>query len=131
MLDRIDLQIHVQSIEYDTMKEPNNSISSQELYHTIDQARAIQTTRFNSPAKYNSIMSSDEVDQYCPQTDDAQELIKLAFNKLHLSMRGYHKIIKVARTIADLAGAAMIDKAHMREAIMYRSLDQALERQRQ
>lgn len=131
LLDRIDLQIHVQSIEYDTMKEPNNSISSQELYHTIDQARAIQTTRFNSPAKYNSMMSSDEVDQYCQLTDDAEELIKLAFNKLHLSMRGYHKIIKVARTIADLAGVAMIDKAHMREAIMYRSLDQALERQRQ
>jgi magnesium chelatase family protein len=76
-------------------------------------------------------MTPDEIEKYCPLADDAEELIKLAFEKLNLSMRGYHKIIKVARTIADLNGVEMISAAHMREAIMYRSLDQALEKQRQ
>lgn len=131
LLDRIDLQVHVQSIEYDTIKEPTDGTSSQELYKAVERARASQEKRFGSPAKYNSMMSSDEVDQFCKLTDDAEELIKLAFQKMNLSMRGYHKIIKVARTIADLKGNDMIDKSDMREAIMYRSLDQALERSRQ
>lgn len=131
LLDRIDLQVHVQSIEYDTIKEPTDGTSSQELYKAVLRARATQEKRFGSPAKYNSMMSSDEVDQFCKLTDDAEELIKLAFQKMNLSMRGYHKIIKVARTIADLKGNDMIDKSDMREAIMYRSLDQALERSRE
>jgi magnesium chelatase family protein len=131
LLDRIDLQVHVQSIEYETIKEPTDGTSSQELYKAVERARATQERRFGSPAKYNSMMSSDEVDQFCKLTDDAEELIKLAFQKMNLSMRGYHKIIKVARTIADLKGNDMIDKSDMREAIMYRSLDQALERSRQ
>lgn len=131
LLDRIDLQVHVQSIEYDTIKETASCTSSQELYKAVERARAVQTERFGSPAKYNSAMSSDEVDRYCTLTDDAEQLIKLAFNKMNLSMRGYHKIIKVARTIADLSGTVMIEKNHMREAVMYRSLDRALERSRQ
>lgn len=131
LLDRIDLQIHVQSIEYETIKEDQSGTSSQELYQAVERARKIQTERFGSPAQYNSMMNSDEIEQHCKLTDAAEELIKIAFNKMCLSMRGYHKIIKVARTIADLCGSAMIDKAHMREAIMYRSLDQALERSRQ
>ncbi len=128
LLDRIDLQIHVQSIEYDTIKDTHTGTSSQNLYQAVQRARAVQTERFGTPAKCNSAMSSDEVEKYCILTNEAEELIKIAFNKMNLSMRGYHKIIKVARTIADLAGSVMIDKAHMREAIMYRSLDQALER---
>lgn len=131
LLDRIDLQVHVQSIEYDTIKDNSVGTSSQELYQAVERARAIQTERFGNPAKCNSTMNADEVDVYCILTNEAEELIKIAFNKMNLSMRGYHKIIKVARTIADLCGSAMIDKAHMREAIMYRSLDQALERSRQ
>ena len=131
LLDRIDLQVHVQSIEYETIKETAVGTSTQELYQAVQRARATQEARFGSPAKCNSMMNADEVDAYCKLTDEAEELIKAAFNKMNLSMRGYHKIIKVARTIADLCSSVMIDKAHMREAIMYRSLDQALERSRQ
>lgn len=131
LLDRIDLQVHVQSIEYDTIKESTDGISSQELYKAVAIARDMQQKRFNCPLRSNNMMSSDEVDRYCILTPQAEELIKVAFNKLALSMRGYHKIIKVARTIADLEQSDKIDKHHMREAIMYRSLDQALERQKQ
>ncbi|MEX0848677.1 MAG: YifB family Mg chelatase-like AAA ATPase [Candidatus Dependentiae bacterium] len=132
LLDRIDLQVHVQSIEYDMIKDTQTaSASSAKIYEGVQTAIEKQQHRFGTHNKFNNMMSSDEVDTHCVLTDEAEKLIKLAFEKMHLSMRGYHKIIKVARTIADLANADMIDAKHMREAIMYRSLDQALERQRQ
>ncbi len=131
LLDRIDLQVHVQSIEYDMIKDTKTpTASSAKIYEGVACALEQQRKRFGTHSKYNNEMTSDEVDKHCQLTDDAEELIKLAFAKMHLSMRGYHKIIKVARTIADLAGVVMIEAKHMREAIMYRSLDQALERQR-
>ncbi|MDZ4124103.1 MAG: ATP-dependent protease, partial [Hydrogenophaga sp.] len=76
-----------------------------------------------------SSMTPDMIDKYCQCTDSAQELLKKIFERLYLSMRGYHKLIKVARTIADLEGAEHIDVPHMQEAIMYRSLDRHLEQQ--
>ncbi len=69
------------------------------------------------------------IETLCNLTADAQRIIKQAFEKLNLSMRGYHKIIKVARTIADLESSEPIDAQHIREAIMYRSLDRYLEQQ--
>jgi magnesium chelatase family protein len=76
-------------------------------------------------------MSSDQVDKYCTLSTEAEILIKKAFEVLHLSMRGYHKILRVARTIADLESANIIEAPHIQEAIMYRSLDQSLEQHRQ
>lgn len=132
LLDRIDLQIHVQSVEYDTIKNTDlPCTSSAELFAQVEIALGAQRKRFASASRFNNTMSTDELDKYCILSDDAEELIKLAFEKLRLSMRGYHKILKVARTIADLSGADIINATHMREAIMYRSLDQALEKQRQ
>ena len=75
----------------------------------------------------NAFMSSDQVEKYCVLTDDAEKAIKLAFERLNLSMRGYHKILKVGRTIADLDASEKIEKHHIQEAIMYRSLDQQVE----
>jgi magnesium chelatase family protein len=132
LLDRIDLQVHVQSIEYDTIKNTDvPCTSSAQLYAQVEIALAAQQKRFGTASKFNNSMNTDDINKFCPLSDDAEELIKLAFEKLRLSMRGYHKIIKVARTIADLAGTETINATHMREAIMYRSLDQALEKQRQ
>ena len=132
LLDRIDLQVHVQSIEYDTIKNTENpSSSSADLYAQVEAALKAQQKRFACASRFNNMMTTDEIEAHCVLSDDAEELIKLAFEKLNLSMRGYHKIIKVARTIADLSGAEAIGAIHMREAIMYRSLDQALEKQRQ
>lgn len=132
LLDRIDLQINVQSIEYDTIKSnPANNQSSKDLYVGVQNALDAQRTRFDSTNNWNAHMSSDQVDKYCILASDAEELMKKAFQALHLSMRGYHKILRVARTIADLERAEIIQAPHIQEAIMYRSLDQSLEQHRQ
>jgi len=131
LLDRIDLQIHVQSIEYDTIKAPPSAEkSSQELFAEVQTALTMQHQRFGTDVYYNSFMSPDEIEQHCMLTAEAEAILKQAFEKLHLSMRGYHKILKVARTIADLSASPEINAAHIKEAVMYRSLDQHLERQR-
>ncbi len=128
LLDRIDLQIHVQSIDYDTIKNKNiKTESSAQMYEQVKKGVAIQQDRFNSCKKYNSTMKPDEVEKYCVLTPNAEIILKKAFDALNLSMRGYHKILKVARTIADLEESSEIDTMHIREAIMYRSLDQYLE----
>lgn len=130
LLDRIDLQINVQSMEYDMIKDNSEQVSSAQLYQNIAKAISIQEARFKSKAAYNAHMTSDQVDTFCKLTPDAETIIKKAFDRLKLSMRGYHKILKVARTIADLAESELIDTLHIQEAIMYRSLDQYLEQQR-
>lgn len=131
LLDRIDLQVHVQSLEYDMITtHQQESTSSAMLYQKIEIALNVQKKRFAAPDQYNSTMSPDQLEKECILTPGAQEVIKKAFDKLHLSMRGYHKIIKVARTIADLESSELIDATHLQEAIMYRSLDHYLEQQR-
>jgi len=132
LLDRIDVQINVKSIEYDTIK--NKEISSQssaQMYETVRHALNIQYKRFGTTNMWNAHMNPQQIEKYCILTDAAETLIKQAFEKLHLSMRGYHKILKVARTIADLEQSTSIEVPHIQEAIMYRSLDQHLEKQRQ
>jgi magnesium chelatase family protein len=131
LLDRIDLQINVQSIEYDMIKNPSTqTMSSEDLSQGIKKALQMQYNRFGNNNQFNSAMTSDIIDQTCLLTDPAEQIMKKAFDRLKLSMRGYHKILKVARTIADLDEQSYIDVQHMQEAIMYRSLDSYLEQQR-
>ena len=130
LLDRIDLQINVPSIEYDTITSKDKNVeSSADLFETIQNAIEIQTERF-ADSQFNSAMPADMVEKTCTLTADAEIIIKQAFDKLNLSMRGYHKILKVARTIADIEGLQDIGAPHIQEAIMYRSLDRYLEQQR-
>jgi len=129
LLDRIDLQIHVQSVDYETVKDTSSpSVSSSTLFEPIKKAVDIQQKRFESPGMWNAFMTPDLIEKHCTLDTHAEEIIKKAFNALHLSMRGYHKILKVARTIADLDQKEVIEAAHIQEAILYRSLDQTLER---
>jgi magnesium chelatase family protein len=129
LLDRIDLQINVQSIAYeDITHDTSSETSSASLYAGVEKAVIIQHKRFDK-SHYNSRMSPDEVERHCSLTQPAEQLIRKAFDKLNLSMRGYHKTLKVARTIADLAGCDHIDVNHMQEALMYRSLDQHKDQQ--
>ena len=131
LLDRIDLQISVQSVEYDTIKAKNTSgISSTDMRCKVQKAVSLQNKRFGSDIVFNSNMSTDQIEKHCQLTQQAEQIIKKAFETLSLSMRGYHKILKVSRTIADLDSCDIIDVKHVREAIMYRSLDQNLEKQR-
>jgi len=123
LLDRIDLHVHVASINYDEIKDAAlTGKSSAQLHEEVMQAVAVQEKRFG--ALRNAHMQATQVEEHCVLSPAAEQVIKLAFDKLGMSMRGYHKILKIARTIADLEGAALIDRKHVQEALMYRSLDQ-------
>lgn len=129
LLDRIDLQIHVPGIDYETIKDKQvNGQTSQRMQEKIEAAATLQHERFKSSQVSNATMSADQVEQFCTLTTTAEQLIKQVFEKLHLSMRGYHKVLKVARTIADLEQSSTITESHIREALMYRSIDHYFER---
>ncbi|MFA6066810.1 MAG: YifB family Mg chelatase-like AAA ATPase [Candidatus Babeliaceae bacterium] len=128
LLDRIDLQIAVQPIEYETIANKDQNISSQQLFEKVEKAIKRQEARFKNNYTWNASMPSGQVEIYCVLTERAEVLVKKAFERLRLSMRGYHKLLKVARTIADLEDCDIIDHTHIQEAIMYRSLDQTFER---
>lgn len=131
LLDRIDLQINVQSIEYATIKNKDiKAESSADLFATVQKGLTMQEKRFKSANRFNNTMNTEEIEQFCILTPDAELILKRAFEALNLSMRGYHKILKIARTIADLSEQEHISVSHIQEAIMYRSLDQHLEAQR-
>ena len=131
LLDRIDLQINVQSVEYDTITaSAHNDLSSALMFKSVCNALKAQYHRFGQRGIYNNAMNTNQIEKFCIMTPEAQELLKKAFDRLSLSMRGYHKILKVARTIADIETKEYIESSHIQEAILYRSLDQYLEQQR-
>lgn len=128
LLDRIDLQLALTSVDYQAATATTKQQSSQDLKEKIGKALNAQKERFGSTKNHNAHMPASAVQKHCILTDEAEELVKKAFDHLSLSMRGYHKLLKVARTIADLEGYKNIDRAHVQEAILYRSLDSFLER---
>jgi magnesium chelatase family protein len=128
LLDRIDLHIPVEALDYATVTQnTNNGPTSADLRVAIEAARARQAVRYNATTIYNAQLQAAAVDTHCTLTPDASALMARSFDKLKLSMRGYHKLLKIARTIADLAGNQDIEVAHLQEALSYRSLDQYLE----
>ena len=123
LMDRIDIKVSVQAVTYEdaTSKEVKAEQSSSDLKKGVDLAVQAQKNRFKVGEKSNGMMSSQDVDTFCVLTDKAQIIMQKAFKKLNLSMRGYHKTLKVARTIADVEGSDKIDVAHIQEAIIYKS----------
>lgn len=122
LLDRIDLHVNVSSIEYDELKDRDvPSKGSKEMREEVMCAVDRQSARL--PNFSNASLSSDQVEKICCLSEPAEQVLKCAFETLHLSMRGYHKILKIARTIADLEKSDTIEQLHVQEAIMYRSLD--------
>ncbi len=129
LLDRIDLQIVIPSVDYETVAAKDNSnTSSEDLYKSVERAAQIQKQRFEDKPNWNAHMSSDQVDKFCTLTSSAQDLIKKVFDKFGFTMRSYHKLLKVARTIADFEESKDIDLKHIQEALLYRSLDQNIEK---
>jgi len=127
LLDRIDLHINVASVNYDELQGGSaHGMSSAQMYDNVQRAVTVQEKRFG-PMR-NAFMASDQVEKFCVLTTEAQDIMKRAFERLNISMRGYHKILKIARTIADLDGSESIERRHIQEAITYRSLDQKLEK---
>lgn len=123
LLDRIDIRVSVQAVSYlDATKEKGlDEISSEYLKVGVKKALDAQQKRFGVEAKSNGLMTAQEIAQHCILTDDAESLMQKAFAKLNLSMRGYHKTLKIARTIADVEGFEKIESQHIQEAIMYKS----------
>lgn len=125
LLDRIDMHIEVVPVELDKLSGFQETESSSCIRERVIQARSIQTERFkNYPGIYcNAQMNSTLLKKYCPLDTDCLTLLKAAMQKFGLSARAYDRIIKLARTIADLAHSEKLLPCHIAEAIQYRSLD--------
>lgn len=121
LLDRIDLHIEVPRIDFEDLISLNPGENSQTIRDRVQAARNIQLARFNDQKIFaNSEMSSALTEQFCQLDSDGLSLIKTATNNLHLSPRLYFRILKLARTIADLSGEEKISPSHLAEALQYR-----------
>lgn len=117
LLDRIDLHIEVPALKDDELLKTATSESSASIRERVEKARTIQLTR---QGKSNDQLSTKEIEMYCSLDEAGINLLKQAMNKLDLSARAYHRILKVARTIADLANSITIKPPHIAEAVQYR-----------
>ena len=124
LLDRIDLIVEVPALEYEELKRKAPSESSAEIKKRVDAARQIQRRRFGGDgAMCNAHIESRMLREVCAVSDEGEELMHQAFGSMHLSARSYDRILRVARTIADLAGSGSIESEHIAEAIQYRTYD--------
>ncbi|NGQ93917.1 YifB family Mg chelatase-like AAA ATPase [Brevibacillus sp. SYP-B805] len=128
LLDRIDLHLEVPRVPVTLLQERPQAESSEEIRCRVEAARAIQCERYRHRpgAPFNSAMNGEELRRYAGLDREGQKLLQLAFETLGLSARAYNRIVKVARTIADLGGAEQIEAAHVAEAIRYRALDRGV-----
>ncbi len=122
LLDRIDLCVEVGRIEYDKLTSDSPGESSEDIQGRVQKARDVQTERFKhlKDIKTNSEMSIKEIKEYCKLSEAEQNFMKTAVVKMYLSARSYHRILKLARTIADLEGVEVLAINHLAEALQYR-----------
>lgn len=120
LLDRIDLQIEVPTLSHTELTQQPNGETNYEVQQRVAAAYQLQIERQGKP---NNVLSTKEIDKFCKVGDEAQSLLKQAMARLNLSARAYHRILKVARSIADLANSVNIETSHVAEAIQYRRYD--------
>ncbi|NLB53556.1 MAG: YifB family Mg chelatase-like AAA ATPase [Syntrophomonadaceae bacterium] len=124
LLDRMDLHVEVPRVEFEQLKDRSQGETSAQIKERVTLARSAQEIRFaDQHNKVNALMSPSDVKGHCVLDHETEQLLKTAFNKLNLSARGYDRILKVARTIADLDNEVNIKIQHIAEALQYRSLD--------
>ncbi len=125
LLDRIDIHIEVTPVPFEKLTETRKAESSVEIRKRVTKARELQTVRFDSMPSihYNAQMSSKLIREFCVLDEISLQLLKTAMERLNLSARAYDRILKVARTIADLEASELLKPTHIAEAIQYRSLD--------
>jgi magnesium chelatase family protein len=121
LLDRIDIHIEVPRVEYEKLSDDRLGEPSQAIRERVEAAREQQRGRFEGTRLLtNADMGPAEVREQCRIDDAGKSLLKAAMRQLQMSARAYHRILKLARTIADLAGSASIETVHLAEAIQYR-----------
>ena len=128
LLDRIDLHVEAPAVEYKELSDTIPAESSAAIRERILKARAIQQKRFAKGRKItcNARMSNAQLKEHCRLDASGNETLKAAMNDLNFSARAYDRILKVARTIADLAGSDSIGTNHLLEALSYRNLDRRI-----
>jgi magnesium chelatase family protein len=121
LLDRIDIHIEVPRVEYEKLSDERLGEPSETIRARVEAARGRQRRRFEGTRLMsNADMGPAEVRDHCQVDDAGKSLLRAAMQQLHMSARAYHRILKLARTIADLAGSARIEAPHVAEAIQYR-----------
>jgi len=127
LLDRIDIQIEVPSVRHRDLTTDESGEASSVIRERVNRARDIQLSRFKGHRVFcNGQMTNRHIKRFCPIGGASQRLLETAIDRLGLSARAYVRIVKAARTIADLEGMEQIAEAHISEAIQYRSLDRAV-----
>jgi magnesium chelatase family protein len=124
LLDRIDIHIEVPRVDYEKLSADRVGESSESIRARVQAARNIQNHRFSKNGSSDIVCNADmrvgEIRQFCKVGEEGQRLMRSAMTQLNLSARAYHRILKLARTIADLAGSEEIQSVHLAEALQYR-----------
>jgi magnesium chelatase family protein len=121
LLDRIDIHIEVPRVDYQKLTDERLGEQSEAIRARVEAARETQRERFaGTPLSSNADMGPTEVRQICQLDETGRGLVRAAMQQLQMSARAFHRILKLARTIADLAGSKQIETAHLAEAIQYR-----------
>ncbi len=122
LLDRIDIHVDVQRVDYDKLMGVEQAESSQVVRQRVEAARQIQRQRFTeqNDLRANTDMKAGDIQKFCVLTPEAKQLLELSVRRMQLSARAYHRVTKLSRTIADLANCEQIEVPHVAEALQYR-----------
>ena len=123
LLDRIDIVVEVPAVHFEDLRRRSEAEPSSAVKTRVDAARKIQQRRFSSGSMCNARMGPEEMRKYCAMDEECAELMKQAFDAMGLTARSYDRILKVARTVADLDGSEYIETQHIAEAIQYRAVN--------
>ena len=124
MLDRLDIHVEVPPVDYASLNSTDQCETSAQIRERVNKARKIQLERYKgTDITCNARLTPSMLKKYCILSQDAQNYLKLSFDKLGMSARAYDRILKVARTVADLQGSDIIEKKHIFTAVSFRSLD--------
>ncbi|MBR4934846.1 MAG: ATP-binding protein, partial [Anaerotignum sp.] len=124
LLDRIDLMIEMPPVAYEDLENTAPAETSASIKERVIRAHQVQLERFKNEGIYfNAQMNAAQIEKYCTLLPKDKEVLRSAFDRMELSARAYHKILKLARTVADLAGEEQITLKHLLEVLQYRSLD--------